>query len=503
MTETAPDHGRQAREAPQGRGADAAAGVPGTVFRIPAIYRALLEEHLAYRRAALFRELLQGDRVMRPSDWREERERLRLPSRSEPFCVALAEVDGYVRLAARYSPRDRQLLKYALTKAASELADASGLKLWTEWLESRRLGMMFLRSRFGPGRLEDAAAVCERLRAWTAQHLGFTVTIGVGDPVPGPQRLAASFSQAEEALQAKIVRGTDRVILYRDIRHVRAGSPLGERWPEIRDIAVLFRKGEPKWRDAFRRLFQDERLRDLSRDDAVTLVNMLVVFLDREMTEFVPADTAGWWKTRTEPALRGIAAGMESLAEAREAFLAALRECEEQLKRMRKARPSAAVFEQMREYIDANYANPDLSLAHLGGLFGLSPKSVSHLFKEQSGVNFVDYLARVRMEQAKRLLLTSDEPIPGVAARVGYVHAVSFNRMFKKVVGITPGEFRKRYRMKGRFFKGGTLYTSIQEQPGVRWGVRSDRIFVPDAVRFPETVERSGVRPDPGGHRVP
>jgi AraC-like DNA-binding protein len=460
----APESGRPSLwQILRGRGADPAGGDSGGVPRIPSPYKGWFDEHLAFRRAVLFRELLQADRVLAPQEWREELIRLNLPPHREPYCVAIAEVDGYGRLAERHSPRDRQLLKYALAKAASELADGTRFAIWPEWLDSSRLGLLFLKARFGFVRLEDAAAVCDRLRAWAESHLGFTVTIGVGDPAADARRIAESSRQADEALRRKLVRGTNRLILYREIRAARKASPLSDCLAEVRKFAGLFRKGEPEWRDAFHRLFGNERLADLTRDDAVTLVNVLAVALGRMMAELAPAESAGWRTTRAEPALRRIAGEMESLAEARDALFGILLECEEQWKRMRGSRPLVSLFEQIRQYIDRNYANPDLSLVHLGGRFGLPPKSVSHLFKEHSGVNFVDYLADVRMEQAKRLLVASDDPISDVAAKVGYVHAVSFNRVFKKLVGLTPGKFRRRHRSNGNAFSEINLYTSIQE----------------------------------------
>jgi AraC-like DNA-binding protein len=47
------------------------------------------------------------------------------------------------------------------------------------------------------------------------------------------------------------------------------------------------------------------------------------------------------------------------------------------------------------------------------------------------------------MEHAKRLLRETDEPIQDIAMQVGYLHSISFGRTFKKVVGVTPGDFRK------------------------------------------------------------
>ncbi|MNR38689.1 HTH-type transcriptional regulator YesS [compost metagenome] len=98
---------------------------------------------------------------------------------------------------------------------------------------------------------------------------------------------------------------------------------------------------------------------------------------------------------------------------------------------------------KIKEYITVNQANPDLSLQHLSDEFGLSPRYVSKLFKETFGEKFVDYLTSIRIEQAKLLLLKSASSIQEIADQVGYTNAISFIRTFKRIVGQTPGEFRK------------------------------------------------------------
>ncbi|WP_438348152.1 helix-turn-helix domain-containing protein [Paenibacillus sp. FA6] len=132
------------------------------------------------------------------------------------------------------------------------------------------------------------------------------------------------------------------------------------------------------------------------------------------------------------------------MEEARVSFLESLSGFENQMKEQRESRQYASIVEQVRNYIDENYGNADLSLAHLGNVFDTNPKYIGFIFKEQVGVNFVDYLAGVRMEHAQHFLLSTDDSMSKVAARVGYIHAVSFSRVFKKIVGLTPGSYRNR-----------------------------------------------------------
>lgn len=86
-----------------------------------------------------------------------------------------------------------------------------------------------------------------------------------------------------------------------------------------------------------------------------------------------------------------------------------------------------------------------LSLDSCAELFGTSPYTLSRAFKHISGVNFIDYLTDIRIDNAKGLLRETEIKINEVAERVGYQHTY-FNRIFKKYEGITPSQFRELNR---------------------------------------------------------
>ncbi|MFC5404388.1 helix-turn-helix domain-containing protein [Cohnella soli] len=93
-------------------------------------------------------------------------------------------------------------------------------------------------------------------------------------------------------------------------------------------------------------------------------------------------------------------------------------------------------------YIDEHYAG-DLSLDILASKLNITGTYLSTYFKKKQGVNFVDYLNDVRIGKAKELLTGTDLQIQEVAVRTGYLNANSFIRTFKKITGMSPGEYRK------------------------------------------------------------
>lgn len=94
-----------------------------------------------------------------------------------------------------------------------------------------------------------------------------------------------------------------------------------------------------------------------------------------------------------------------------------------------------------QEYIRKNYRR-DLTLDEVSREVHVSPYYFSKLFKDETGENFVEYLTKLRITQAKRMLLEPSNSIKQVCLSVGYSDPSYFSRIFKKYAGVTPTEFR-------------------------------------------------------------
>lgn len=100
------------------------------------------------------------------------------------------------------------------------------------------------------------------------------------------------------------------------------------------------------------------------------------------------------------------------------------------------------VIELAKEYIRKNYSK-SISLISISDYVHLNHTYFSELFKNETGKNFVDYLIETRINAAKKLLAKIEIKVYKVGQMVGYDNPVSFNLAFKKVVGISPAEYRK------------------------------------------------------------
>ncbi len=95
------------------------------------------------------------------------------------------------------------------------------------------------------------------------------------------------------------------------------------------------------------------------------------------------------------------------------------------------------------EYLDAHF-DQSLTLDLLAGRAKLSVSRLAHRFKEETGATLIEYLTWVRIGHAQRLLAETDKSCQKIADEVGYNNQSYFSRAFRRVVGITPRQFRRR-----------------------------------------------------------
>ena len=101
------------------------------------------------------------------------------------------------------------------------------------------------------------------------------------------------------------------------------------------------------------------------------------------------------------------------------------------------------LIDKARAYISAEYMN-DISLDDVSRQINISSYYFSKLFKEETGVNFIEYLTDLRMEKSKELLASPDMSVKDICVSVGYQDPNYFSRIFKKINGVTPTEYREQ-----------------------------------------------------------
>lgn len=91
------------------------------------------------------------------------------------------------------------------------------------------------------------------------------------------------------------------------------------------------------------------------------------------------------------------------------------------------------------------HLSEEISLSVLADEFHLNPQYISQLFKNEIGVGFLAYLTNIRIEKAKKLLLSTALSVTEISSYSGYSDYRVFTKVFKKTEGITPSQFRREF----------------------------------------------------------
>jgi len=147
-----------------------------------------------------------------------------------------------------------------------------------------------------------------------------------------------------------------------------------------------------------------------------------------------------------EDFLENYNAGAENCSSAAELFDYMIRKITTSYEKAarRKRQDENSPVRMVKKYVAGHYGEP-LSLEQVGAVAGLSPAYLSTVFKKDTGMTFLEYLSKVRMDMAKQFLKETSLTVADICERVGYSDVRYFTKTFAKYSGLKPNEYRKLY----------------------------------------------------------
>lgn len=292
---------------------------------------------------------------------------------------------------------------------------------------------------------ETIIADIERKKRRFGRRLRHPVSVGLGF-CDEPEHLPEAFEEAICALNYRILKGEDCVISYEQIKDI-------EECPDIVSKQDIERLSEYidhmdnagiklMVEHIFSRISAEE---NLSLQDLQTLSLNLVLsgirkipFVQFQMNRYLGKNIFSLEsisKFRTIEQLQNwivnVLQGMNELM-------------------LRDDMPEKRdIVAEAREFISKNF-NREITLNEISEHFFINPYYFSHLFKKKTGENYQNYLIRLRMERAKKLLEETDLKVYEICERVGYSDTNHFIKMFARMTEMNPGEYRKAYRKRDK-----------------------------------------------------
>ena len=107
---------------------------------------------------------------------------------------------------------------------------------------------------------------------------------------------------------------------------------------------------------------------------------------------------------------------------------------------LRQERRKRRLSVKVKEYIDENFRNPDINISITSHHFNMNPRYLATVFKDETGTSLLEYINTLRIEEGKKLLRSGCE-VNEAAGRCGFRGSGAFIRVFKKLTGVTPGQY--------------------------------------------------------------
>ncbi len=284
----------------------------------------------------------------------------------------------------------------------------------------------------------DIDAIIGATRSYLRESFGLRTTVGVSTIVSGVESIPQTFQEALDALEYKLVVGSESVIRYADVRTRRSVYRCSLETEQQLFNAV--RAGDEEKAEETLRLIAERNLR--AGEVSIQSLKCFIFDMYNLLAEAVAAVDESRQRALTEeiqPLMRLLSEEVSLASLEREVVEVVLDVC----RLMRDIRKDNRLSWEIREYVMQTYADVNLSIGMIAERFGMGQGYISKLFRETTGQSLLDLIAHVRITHAKELMGEDGLALQEVAERVGYTSANALIRAFKKHEGITPGRYRE------------------------------------------------------------
>lgn len=270
------------------------------------------------------------------------------------------------------------------------------------------------------------------------QYLNITAIIGVSDINSGITGFKAAYNQAKKALEYRFFYHSGNVILFNESE---VSSLTYDKYSvscyrkKIHNALAYHKKEELE--EVFNQIVKDVVTLHLGREIVcnvtIQIFNIVCEFLEKYQLEARTVLSKSY-KTYHEMLL------IDSLVEVKQW----INELQEDLIAFIKNEANndyPRIIAVSKKYMEDNF-NIEISLKEVADKVGLNPSYFSTLFKQYTGMSYVEYITQLRINKAKELLTNCNCKVYEISDMVGYENSYYFNRIFKKITGMTPIEYK-------------------------------------------------------------
>ncbi|MEL7564529.1 MAG: helix-turn-helix domain-containing protein [Dehalobacterium sp.] len=382
-----------------------------------------------YKRWGFFRDLLFNN-ITRSNQLFDS---FREPDKNILNSVMVVVIDNYYSTIFNYNEKQRQAIRFKIydyiEKGVKNICFSIPVAI------EDNIFAIFLRHEVGEAsHIDHAVNLGLHLKDYVQKHTGITVSVGIGRQYIELEDLFLSYKEALSATDHKFYLGSGQVIHYENIVPFSENLnflPTGMHSRLLTKVLTCDLEGasitiEELLRETTNKSVNPFLVKIRFIDSLIDIINNSNPFEVGDLTLIINNIGEQVFKSDT-------------IFELRDQLRKAIQEITKVISLSRKNR-NRQIFESAVNYIHHNYQK-NITLEDVSKHVHISPYYFSHGFKDFTGMGFVEYLKKVRIEEAKKLLLSTNLSIRTICKRVGYGDPNYFGRVFKSVMGVTPSTF--------------------------------------------------------------
>jgi two-component system response regulator YesN len=399
-----------------------------------------LKQYIPVVKSNFLNRLLKGD-FRNHAVIKEMADFLGIVLENNIYAVMIFNIDDYERFVKSHPEPVQALYKFAISNAVEELAQSLGHGYSVEDAEDRITLMIdFNRSSGNPK--ESMISIGQSAIEFFKKNFKFTLTVGIGGVYNNILEACKSYIEARAAIEYKMVKGTNTVILYDETLASRDGMyyyPLHQQSKIINCVKIGDFEGV---KQVLSDLISKIKNKHISMESARCIYFEMVNSAMRVLSELdIDYSEIASDEGNVLPALLKCET-LDQLYLSTVEFYKTLCEYIQELQEKKEKGFKGEVL----EYFEQHCSDNEMSLTHLADKFGVTVSYLSRYFKKNTNSSFVDYLHHLRLARAKLILITSEKSVNDISTACGYIDSRTFITTFKKYEGMPPGKYREMYK---------------------------------------------------------
>ncbi|PRX64042.1 two-component system response regulator YesN [Cohnella sp. SGD-V74] len=405
---------------------------------------AKLNESIPLLREKFFIQLIKDGNMDRAStEKRIDFLDLRLPYQA-PYCVIIIGIDNPRTVFEKMPEQNTQLISFAIQNICREVVEARASGSAFEHQRGEYVLIVELPENEGE---EIIFPLVSELMASLNGFLnrmigGISLTIGIGGTVEHLGRLADSYQMASGAIERKLFLGRNQVVTF-DAMAARKDVDYRAVNERMTSLSSALKSG-----DAVQvSLRLDALFEELRESSGIGYIDCqrigLQVLLVASQFLSESGIRAGDLGERESEAWAQLMK-LETLDDMSHHLKVYLTQVCERIEHREDRRIPEVITEIMR-IIQERYSE-NLTIADIASQVYLAKTYICLLFKQETGETINEYITRVRMEQAKKLLNGTDRKLAEICTAIGYAEPSYFTKQFRKYTGMNPSDYRDIHR---------------------------------------------------------